>query len=374
MPRCALISSLLILAFFGCEGSERISYGDPQKIEFKEEPVLAPATGRELYGLHCARCHGVEGDGKGTEKLTTPARDFAAGGFSFGNTREALFKTISRGIAGKEMPAFAGVLGEDERWRLIDHLLTLMPAQKKVDAKARVLEPKDRPLIARGALYAAKGERAKITRGLMIGYPIGMSFEYRVDNPRLLRVREGGFVDRADWDGRGGALLVPLGQVVYEASAGKAPTTWRDRQGESLVARFRGTEVDQNRVVIRSTLADGTQIAEWNEVLTTSAGAGFRRCFELREAPQDLILEIETATAGASFRAQAGGWITRSGPQDRGAAYRLSTKAGSELSIVDGALRLRVPAGETRTLRLDVIPGSGLDSERLATLASELGN
>ena len=253
MIRLIALLPLIALAV-ACEDAERLRNGKPTPVEARAEaPETTDATGTpvmsgaDLYGLHCARCHGVAGDGKGTEKLETPARDFAAGGFSFGNTRTALFKTISRGIAGKEMPAFAEAMTEKERWRVIDHLLTLMPEQKEVDAKQRVLEPSDRPVIARGALYKKKGERAHITRGLMIGYPIGMSFEYRVDSPRLLRVREGGFVDRADWDGRGGALLEPLGKILHEASGGKAESTFRDAEGKPLAARYRGVTVEGDR-------------------------------------------------------------------------------------------------------------------------------
>ena len=43
-------------------------------------------------------------DGNGVTELDRPARSFRDGGFSFGNTPEALFRTISTGIPGTPMP------------------------------------------------------------------------------------------------------------------------------------------------------------------------------------------------------------------------------------------------------------------------------
>ena len=92
--------------------------------------VLAPRAqdmerAKKLFVTNCAACHGETGDGKGTTELDRPARSFQDGGFSFGNTPEALFKTISTGIPGSPMPAFDASLKEAERRLLASYVVTL---------------------------------------------------------------------------------------------------------------------------------------------------------------------------------------------------------------------------------------------------------
>ena len=75
----------------------------------------APAQdARALFLQHCASCHGETGDGKGTAELDRPARSFRDGGFSHGNTSEAIFRTLTFGIPGTPMPAAPSVLTEAE--------------------------------------------------------------------------------------------------------------------------------------------------------------------------------------------------------------------------------------------------------------------
>ena len=77
------------------------------------------------------------GDGQGTTKLDRPARSFKDGGFSFGNTKEALSKTIAYGIPGSQMPAFEAALKPEER-----ALLQPTPVKAvKVKAAAKAAKP-----------------------------------------------------------------------------------------------------------------------------------------------------------------------------------------------------------------------------------------
>ena len=50
-------------------------------------------------------------------------RSFRQGGFSFGNTEEAVFRTISSGIIGTPMPGFQSLIGEAERHALARHVI-----------------------------------------------------------------------------------------------------------------------------------------------------------------------------------------------------------------------------------------------------------
>ncbi|MGH8863693.1 MAG: c-type cytochrome, partial [Burkholderiales bacterium] len=73
-------------------------------------------NGRELFQSRCATCHGPDGVGDRGPNLTT-------GHFRHGGTDWALFRTISKGVPGTAMPAFA--LPDAEIWQLIAFVQSL---------------------------------------------------------------------------------------------------------------------------------------------------------------------------------------------------------------------------------------------------------
>lgn len=186
---------------------------------------------RTLFVANCAQCHGVNGDGKGTTVLERPARSFKDGGFSYGNTPQAILRTITFGIPGSLMPSFGGALKEDERKALARHVIALGPPQLEVDARDTVMVVRDRPLVVRGKLPPIVDGALERPRGLLIGLPNGLSFEYRTDDVRLLGVRSGDFVDRRDWIGRGGDALQPLGKLVRAIEGGDPRALFELRPG-----------------------------------------------------------------------------------------------------------------------------------------------
>jgi len=56
-----------------------------------------------------------------TTELDRPARSFQDGGFSYGNTVDAILRTIVHGIPGTPMPTFDGALPESDLRRLAQH-------------------------------------------------------------------------------------------------------------------------------------------------------------------------------------------------------------------------------------------------------------
>jgi len=64
-----------------------------------EAPAADVEAGGHAYRVHCARCHGVAGEGGRGPNL-------ANGDFYHGGTDDDLFRTIRRGIDGTEMPGF----------------------------------------------------------------------------------------------------------------------------------------------------------------------------------------------------------------------------------------------------------------------------
>ena len=80
--------------------------GDPAAIE----------TGRELFNERCSFCHGTRGRGAKGPCLS-------CGRFLYrGGSNAQLFATISGGIPGGQMGAFAASMGGEDIWRIIAFL------------------------------------------------------------------------------------------------------------------------------------------------------------------------------------------------------------------------------------------------------------
>ncbi len=98
-------------------------------------------AGRGLYRQHCARCHGITGNGRGeTAALVEPyPRDFRAGIFKFKSTarndkplKSDIVRLIKHGIAGSSMvPEYqlpdgqVGPLPDDQIEALVDYVIYL---------------------------------------------------------------------------------------------------------------------------------------------------------------------------------------------------------------------------------------------------------
>jgi hypothetical protein len=265
-----------------------------------------PERAKKLFVVNCASCHGETGDGKGTTELDRPARSFQDGGFSFGNTPEALFKTISTGIPGSPMAGFDSSLTEEERRLLASYVVTLGPPVEEVKEQDMVLAVRDRPVVVRGLLPALGEGLPTHPRGLLVGDPSGITFEYRVDDVRLLALRQGGFVKRSDWTGRGGTALEPLGKVVHLVEGGKPEATFF--RGETpLVARLSGTLLEGGGAGIEFHLTEaGRELAHVREipsVLTTTFATGYSRVFGLRGVASAEIRARSPAFDGAAVLA-----------------------------------------------------------------------
>lgn len=118
---------------FGTPDEPRLPAGMPELAGLIQPEDLQQAAGavishtpgvtQGLYRRHCARCHGVTGDGRGpTARYQAPyPRDFRRGVFKWKSTyRDALptgadlHAVLERGVPGTAMPSFA-LLEEEER-------------------------------------------------------------------------------------------------------------------------------------------------------------------------------------------------------------------------------------------------------------------
>lgn len=325
-----------------------------------EEPP--PLDGRGLYLEHCAGCHGTNGDGRGTTELEVPARSFQDGHFTFGNTPEALFKTVGTGIPGRSpMPGFIGVLDEEQRWLVVEYVRTLLPPEEPVTPEQTILEVSERPRVVRGLLPPVAEGLPERTRGLLVGYAEGLTFEYRVDDVRLLAVRQGGFADRRDWVGRGGDALAPLGAVIHLFGGGDPRATFALAEGgEPLEARLTGSWVEGSEAGLSYALFDGggarrAEVRESNRVRGLATGAAFERRLDLQLAPEEATpLTVEIASWGepVEWLAAAEPWHVARRPDGQYEAIRVEAPGGVRAERRADALVLRVEAAGGAALEL----------------------
>lgn len=259
-------------------------------------PPAAQDAARVLFDKNCASCHGTNGDGKGTTVLERPARSFKDGGFSYGNTKETIARTLAHGIPGTPMPSFGAALKPDELALLADYVIALGPPQAEVKRSDTLLVVRDVPLFARGKLPPLVDGAPETVRGLLVGTPDGLTFQLDVEELRLLGVRQGEFVERKDWGGRGGSALVPLGKLVYDCGVrGKTkPTfsTWNPLRNEqrSLPTRLRGTQVWSGSPRVYFAFETGSAVLETGGYATfggrsASYGSGFSTALRLEQSP-----------------------------------------------------------------------------------------
>lgn len=97
-------------------------------------PPAPPATAQQIFATNCQTCHGAtgKGDGPASYLLFPKPRDFTAGLYRFKSTyndeppaKADLERTIRNGIARTAMPAFNGVLTDEQIASLIDYVLSL---------------------------------------------------------------------------------------------------------------------------------------------------------------------------------------------------------------------------------------------------------
>ncbi|MBI5904354.1 MAG: cytochrome c [Deltaproteobacteria bacterium] len=162
IARILAIAAVLAAAmgsFAGCEKLDRNMYDNPA-YRPQEEPVRLPpagsvptkglehtpkpgtpeaaalqnpdkvtdfslVTGKELYGIYCAPCHGESGKGDGpvAKKFVPTPADISASGHGAHHPDGDLFAVITHGRGG--MPPFRSDLTVKERWLVVAYLRTL---------------------------------------------------------------------------------------------------------------------------------------------------------------------------------------------------------------------------------------------------------
>ena len=118
----ALLSSTLVTGFLivatlrTAIGQTTPHSGDGKAAAIKE--------GGSLFRANCSPCHGLGGRGGGR------GPDLTSGRWTHGSTDSAIFRTISQGVPGTEMPANG--FEDSEIWAIIAYLRSLAPPKRPI--------------------------------------------------------------------------------------------------------------------------------------------------------------------------------------------------------------------------------------------------
>ena len=109
-----MILKVALIALLGCLGTGWLRAQDHTNVI--RNPFATPddvAAGKQSFRSQCAACHGPDASGAAGPSLTT-------GTFRHGNSDEALYTVITKGVPGTPMAAFK--LDGREVWQLISFL------------------------------------------------------------------------------------------------------------------------------------------------------------------------------------------------------------------------------------------------------------
>ena len=112
----------------------------PTQLSFGSVPqwlgsTTSVAKGKTIYAkMGCANCHGELGLGDGhsaaalkdAEDNPIKPFNFREGSLKGGTRVEDIYRTFYTGLAGTPMPAFGGVLSDEDNWHLVSYIVYLM--------------------------------------------------------------------------------------------------------------------------------------------------------------------------------------------------------------------------------------------------------
>jgi mono/diheme cytochrome c family protein len=224
-------------------------FADPQKkpapIDIPEAPAFSEESakkGKVVYAeIGCPACHGEIGRGDGTSApaLTDdwgnplrPADLTKRWTYRGGPTREDIYRTFTTGMNGTPMPSFAESLTDEQRWQLVDYIVSLDGRESPDYAELlQVQWTTDEIAFEKGKELFASAPAAHFPVVGQITEP-GRAFHPATDSVTVKAVynsREIGFLVtwhdmRADVSGRNAPdLKVPPEEDQVEATAPAAP-------------------------------------------------------------------------------------------------------------------------------------------------------
>ncbi len=93
------------------------------------------AHGKKVYKTNCATCHGVSGKGDGPGSAGMAVRNLIEGNWNKGGDSITLYTTLTKGIEGTSMAAFAHIKPVS-RWALVHYVRSITNNKVEDDAAA----------------------------------------------------------------------------------------------------------------------------------------------------------------------------------------------------------------------------------------------
>ncbi len=150
--RCVAMGVLASLIAFACarDGAAQTSqlfrvYSTDAAGKISETSD-AIAAGKKIYEIKCYYCHGIKGDGNGSDapRLDPKPRNFTRNEYKIRSTGqgvlptdEDLYRIISSGVEGSAMP-FWNTLTPEERWQVIFYIKTFNSEFKEKSERTEV--------------------------------------------------------------------------------------------------------------------------------------------------------------------------------------------------------------------------------------------
>ena len=129
--RRVTLSALLWFAAFAVCAAQASAWRVPASAREETNPVaVTDATlvaGRRIYREHCARCHGPQGTGNGSDAdpKYRDRMDLTREAGAAGNPDGIVFHKILNGRANPKMPAFKDKLTPEQVWTLVGYVQSL---------------------------------------------------------------------------------------------------------------------------------------------------------------------------------------------------------------------------------------------------------
>jgi mono/diheme cytochrome c family protein len=131
LSRVAAVVAVLCVGLAGAVSAQYQGWTIPDTAKTEKSPVKDPADaakkGRALYTTNCAKCHGPEGKGDGSD--SDHAADLTDEFRIELNPEGVLYYKIWNGHAS-DMPAFKSKLTKDDVWNLVEYLKVLRTPAK----------------------------------------------------------------------------------------------------------------------------------------------------------------------------------------------------------------------------------------------------
>ena len=324
--------------------------------ELPKPPDDLVLAGRRLVGesgMNCISCHTYAGKIAGTAgpEMTEFARRIRPEWWRAYILAPARFKPGTRMTAfyetgrGKITDVFGGdaVRQTEALWAYFTAGKAAPPPEGLPSGSGLPVKIGSRPAVFRTFL------RDGGSRGIAVGYPIGIHFGFDATDVRLVDAWEGEFIDAsAAWKGRGGQVAGGQGKQIWRAPAGppliagEKPAAWPKAAGAEAGYRFKGYRIEKDGTpTFMYTIGEGGQMLTVGERFRPNPieGAPVVREFEVAGLGSGRVLWVNGGKGTVKLRPLPGAEIT------------VETVAGSERATWFG-----VGASGTAGFALEIKP------------------